>query len=88
MPQKDKPQYEVSQWLQILKEPWKSIAVNVWRESPDFVATRGRVDSLDDALNVLAWDSIPVDSPFFEMVTDIFDTADKYVEPQYLYLLK
>jgi len=77
-------QYEISQWLQILKEPWRRMCLKEWRRRPVY----GKRNNIADAvLWGIWWNNSTVD--VFDDLQDGLDTDPiPYVQPKYRHLLK
>jgi hypothetical protein len=80
MPQKDKPQYEVSQWLQILRKPYRDRALASWKE---IGRPKDKYDNLHEAINN---GTCPMCTQLWGSVID--SEPKTYIQPRYLHLIK
>ncbi len=87
----DKPQYEISQWLQILKEPWKKEAIKLWRNRTNhdylYFHARGlrKVSTLAEAI----WDAFPwpMKNDVWEQIHSDYPDVKDFVQKKYHHLL-
>lgn len=89
---KERPQLEISQWLQMLKEPWKSRAIKAasYVDGGMMTGLKGKATSFHEALSDAFWwhtEGFPYHGKEKEWER-IYKSPKKYVQPKYHHFLK
>lgn len=81
----DKPEYEISQWLQILKEPWRRKCLKQWKIDKIRRPSESQIHSA--IANGFTWPHGEVQY-FYDLYHELESNPYPYVQSKYHHLLK